>query len=361
MAASTDAILPWRHSAATVPQGQRSPAPAAINTNKPGSAQSAHPERGGFKPFGDDGFSFLDLIDVINPLHHIPLIGPLYRDFTGDTIDPLPRIAGSTLFLGPIGAGMSTADVLLEETTGKDAGAHVLAFMRDSGTTTRTIVADTAPASAPAAAGTDGEDPVSAWARREHAYRTGLTAHSPTGSAAATAALSRNAIPASANTPLAAPELSPKTQPLPPAVADTDGEDPVSAWARAETAYRTALVTPSAGQATLALKHQPRAPIPPATRPATKLAAPTQISTPLSGGETRAASIDRQRHAAQAVKLYRSAQGQAARQMTPRPVPGSVAPAGGWFAEAMNGNLQRYRQMAIATPKATSGRALDVN
>ena len=35
--------------------------------------------------FGADGFTFDDFVDIINPLHHVPLIGSLYRWATGDT------------------------------------------------------------------------------------------------------------------------------------------------------------------------------------------------------------------------------------------------------------------------------------
>ena len=31
-------------------------------------------ENDGFKIFGNDGFSFLDLVDIVNPLQHIPFI-----------------------------------------------------------------------------------------------------------------------------------------------------------------------------------------------------------------------------------------------------------------------------------------------
>ena len=50
-----------------------------------------------FCPFGEDGFTFLDLLDIVNPLHHLPVIGSVYRKITGDTLDPLPRVVGSTL------------------------------------------------------------------------------------------------------------------------------------------------------------------------------------------------------------------------------------------------------------------------
>ena len=55
----------------------------------------------GFKIFGDDGFTFLDFLDIINPLHHIPVIGTLYREMTDDSLDPGSRVIGGTLFSVP--------------------------------------------------------------------------------------------------------------------------------------------------------------------------------------------------------------------------------------------------------------------
>jgi hypothetical protein len=82
--------------------------------------------------FGNDGFSFKDLLDVINPLQHIPGISTVYRDLTGDDISPASRIGGSTLFFGPIGAAISTANVIIERATGKDIGSHVMAVFSNN-------------------------------------------------------------------------------------------------------------------------------------------------------------------------------------------------------------------------------------
>ncbi len=68
-----------------------------------------------FKPFGDDGLTFGDIIDMLNPLQHIPIIGSLYRKFTGDMIDPAMKVAGGALFGGPIGAAVSLAAVFVGE------------------------------------------------------------------------------------------------------------------------------------------------------------------------------------------------------------------------------------------------------
>ncbi len=77
---------------------------------------------------GDGGFSFRDLLDVVNPLQHIPVIGTLYRAVTGDTIGTVERIAGDTLYGGLFGAISAVADSAFEAVTGKDFGATILAL-----------------------------------------------------------------------------------------------------------------------------------------------------------------------------------------------------------------------------------------
>ena len=66
------------------------------------------------KLFGDDGLTFRDVFDLVNPLHHIPLLGNLYRRITGDIIDPAIRVAGGALFGGPIGAGFAAVSVAVK-------------------------------------------------------------------------------------------------------------------------------------------------------------------------------------------------------------------------------------------------------
>ncbi len=87
----------------------------------------------GFQPFGEDGFTFFDLLDIIDPLQHISLISNIYREMTGDTLDAAPRVLGGTLFGGPIGAVASIVSVIVEEGTGKDPGDHLLALFEDEG------------------------------------------------------------------------------------------------------------------------------------------------------------------------------------------------------------------------------------
>ncbi|MDB5407589.1 MAG: hypothetical protein JWL84_2501 [Rhodospirillales bacterium] len=77
----------------------------------------------------DKSFGFHDLLDIINPLQHIPIIATVYRYLTGDTIGNVARVAGDALYGGPIGmaAGVVSAGVQIE--TGKDIGDHVVALL----------------------------------------------------------------------------------------------------------------------------------------------------------------------------------------------------------------------------------------
>ena len=47
--------------------------------------------------FGDDGFTFGDFLDIVNPLQHIPIVGTIYRAITGDTMEAGSEIAGGRL------------------------------------------------------------------------------------------------------------------------------------------------------------------------------------------------------------------------------------------------------------------------
>jgi hypothetical protein len=79
------------------------------------------------------GLTFGDLLDVINPLQHIPVISTIYRRLTGDTMSPTAEIAGGALYGGIIGTVASIADVLFTEETGKDFGETVLGWLGFTG------------------------------------------------------------------------------------------------------------------------------------------------------------------------------------------------------------------------------------
>ncbi|WOF75825.1 hypothetical protein QMT40_003503 [Parvibaculaceae bacterium PLY_AMNH_Bact1] len=82
----------------------------------------------------DDGFSFDDFLDMINPLQHLPVISTLYREMTGDEMEPAARIVGGAIYGGPIGAGISVAEAVIEQVTGDDLGGHVMSMFQSSDT-----------------------------------------------------------------------------------------------------------------------------------------------------------------------------------------------------------------------------------
>lgn len=79
--------------------------------------------------FGADGkFGWDDVVDLINPLQHIPLINIAYRHFTGDQQTGSAELLGSLPF-GPLSALTAIADLAVRSTTGRDIGENVIALV----------------------------------------------------------------------------------------------------------------------------------------------------------------------------------------------------------------------------------------
>ncbi len=107
------------------------------------SDQSAPPRLhslGSFEGLGDEDyltwtneadFSFEDLIDIVNPMQHLPVIGSVYRKVTGDEISAPSRIIGGSIFGGPVGLAMALVNALTEEISGRDLGETVIALFED--------------------------------------------------------------------------------------------------------------------------------------------------------------------------------------------------------------------------------------
>lgn len=68
----------------------------------------------------EKAFGVGDIIDMVNPLHHLPLVGPMYRSVTDDDINPAGRVIGGTVFGGILGGATSMANIISEEETGRD-------------------------------------------------------------------------------------------------------------------------------------------------------------------------------------------------------------------------------------------------
>jgi len=92
--------------------------------------------------FGENGFTFADALDIINPLQHLPIIGPIYREITGDTLDPGARLAGSALFGGPMGLAVGIVNTAVESHSGEDIGGNILSLLTgDEGISKKDVLA----------------------------------------------------------------------------------------------------------------------------------------------------------------------------------------------------------------------------
>lgn len=76
------------------------------------------------KPFG-----FGDVIDMVNPLHHIPVVGHIYREVTGDEIRGVGKIIGGAVFGGGVGAASGLVNTIVEHETGKDITENAMAMV----------------------------------------------------------------------------------------------------------------------------------------------------------------------------------------------------------------------------------------
>jgi hypothetical protein len=110
-------------------------APTDVGPKVDAGSGEAKPERSFWqRAFGDDGLTFSTLLDVVNPLQHIPVVSTIYREVTGDKIAPAAKLIGDTLFGGPIGLALSAVDVTVQGETGKDMGQHVVAMFNPNTT-----------------------------------------------------------------------------------------------------------------------------------------------------------------------------------------------------------------------------------
>jgi len=146
--------------------------PRAPNADETAARESKPDARAAEPPglFQDGELSVADLIDVINPLQHIPVVGTIYRELTGDRIGHGARMAGGVLFMGPLGGLTALANIVSIEASGKDMGEHALALFKD----------DSAPATA-IAANASTPEPNAASARAPSAEEIALAELLPPG------------------------------------------------------------------------------------------------------------------------------------------------------------------------------------
>jgi hypothetical protein len=302
-----------------------------------------------FKIFGDDGFTFLDFLDIINPLQHIPIVGTLYREITDDSLDPGSRVIGGTLFLGPVGTVSALANVLIDDATGMDMGEHVMAYFEDAvsdqpqvsgtspephaiawGSTSTTVSSYSA---SPKDAG-QAIDPITAWAMAEYSYP-----HSVAGE-----------FPVSENTP----EGLPNEQRASLSVSQTAT---VAEWARAEGSYCKAAAKAQPTRMQGAKLKTAKAPGWKNTSPYAAISSPA-LATASAGAPTRKidalAALRKDLLAGGKPAMSRAASlTRGARQRT---AAGAIASEGGWFTDTMSSALGKFddsdtlARQAVAAP-----------
>lgn len=82
-----------------------------------------------FTADAEDEFGFWDIVDMVNPLQHVPIVNHLYRDITGDEIKPASKIVGGSLFGGIAGGAGALANVIVEYETSRDITGNIVAMM----------------------------------------------------------------------------------------------------------------------------------------------------------------------------------------------------------------------------------------
>jgi len=81
---------------------------------------------------GSGKFTFGDILDIVNPFHHIPVVSTAYRFLTDDKILPFSKIIGGIIYGRVFGFIASIVDVVVETVTGKDIGDHILTTVTGS-------------------------------------------------------------------------------------------------------------------------------------------------------------------------------------------------------------------------------------
>jgi hypothetical protein len=105
-----------------------------VNTQsatQPSEPQQAESETS-IKWWSKASFSFKDILDMINPLQHLPIISTLYRAWSGEGIGAVARVVGGAIYgrAGGIGSLVSSlVNAVIGAFTGKDVGERVYAAL----------------------------------------------------------------------------------------------------------------------------------------------------------------------------------------------------------------------------------------
>lgn len=118
-----------------VPSFERVPVPAhqpvaqAESTRRKNTSDYVASQTSATPAKDGESFSFWDLVDIVNPLQHIPVVNTIYRKITGDEIHGFARVAGGAVFGGLLGAAAGTVNAVVAMKDGKDIGDNVWASL----------------------------------------------------------------------------------------------------------------------------------------------------------------------------------------------------------------------------------------
>jgi hypothetical protein len=307
---------------------------------------------GHLQMFEGDTPSFSDFLDIINPLQHIPVVNDIYREITGDKIGVGARLAGGTLYGGPIGLIGSAINAVIEEATGHDIGGHVIALFKDDtapSSTGTALASATVPNPVASAAANSNEPPVTAQSVTSASAKddSGRTAAKPmllpdltdSGQLALAQSAAMSA-PAPASTPVIANTGTKAEPPLPAAAPQA----PVAASEGAQT-------KPEGKPMPLWGGREPRAmPVPARNTPLATRSPPalgmstsstsTRSNTPIVGARTYQPPVS-------PAMVQEMAQTQAANQA------GSAA-SNDWFSASMMQGLSKYERNSKSAPTTGS-------
>lgn len=243
--------------------------------------------------FGEDGFTLGDFVDIINPLQHLPVVSTVYRALTGDEISPGARLAGGTLYGGPIGLASAVANNVSEELTGQDVGGAVMTALTGGGgpeggvdpldsvalEDTADTVASLSPAAGPVAE-TPVDGDVSAAPVTTNASPI-MAAQPPADGPVAPFAAIPNGSPLAVVQPPGIPLIQ-SNQPVvtPPPANTQTAEAPVVDSPAAVTAQGVQTLSPEVANVLLRMSQQSQAPVPPVVADVPAASVETEITPP---------------------------------------------------------------------------------
>lgn len=296
---------------------------------RPPKPDAPNPEPPGLFENGD--FSLADLLDIVNPLQHIPIVSTIYRELTGDRIGHGARLAGGVLFLGPLGGLSALANVIMLEASGKDIGDHALALFKDDPASATTLAANAVPP--PGAQAPNTEDPAASFAPGLSSGR-----HAPPGG--------HKTESASAPAPIA--DEKALAELLPPGAIPLSGRSVDFTQAALRPAALAPAPSPAAADDDLPPPPPPRPIAGPGWKgfysPPEIPAAPAR-AVPTQGAPQSEPLLARRAYAPDpmaALAAKRTPGAMAGALAVPPSAPGALAVEGGWFSDVMLEALGKY-------------------